>query len=192
MYDVIKGISNKSRSHTSKLLASSFFIALFLLILQISANTTDTNDGWILEGLVPSFLLLTLVYSIIVGFSSDLKLIAIISAIYLVAINMIPNLKYAFIYGYHDPLNHYGSIKETIALGNVSELGIYEEQYAATPGMHILVSELSIITGSSALTAMKLFLILRPLILPLAVYFVVKKLDVSNGLAKAIIAAVDL
>ncbi|MGD0494739.1 MAG: hypothetical protein ABSB28_01705 [Candidatus Bathyarchaeia archaeon] len=142
-----------------------------------------------MEGLVPYFILVTLTYSAIVSYSSNMKLIALISGFYLVALNVIPTLKYVFVYGYHDPLDHFGSIQQTIAAGHMSEVGVYSEQYGAAPGLHLLVSELSMVTGSNALFAFKLFLVVSPFILPLVVYLVMKRLDAPNGLVKAALFA---
>jgi len=178
--------------HKMKLLVFFFFAILVLLIGQVIANTKDINDTWILEGIFPLFLLFTLIYAIIVGFSSNTKFIAIFTSIYLVTVVLIPNLKYSFIYGYHDPLAHYGFIRDTISLGHVPDTGYYASQYGSTPGSHILVSTLSIVTGLDVVTSMKVFLVMSSFILPLVVYFVLKKLYIQAQLSKLIIIAVAI
>ena len=169
-----------------------FFICLALLIGKILTGIKDINDSWILEDVLPYFLLLALLYSTLVFFSSDLKLIAILTGIYLITINLIPNLKYVFIYGYNDPLIHYGSIQHTTLLGYASGIGAYATQYEAAPGMHILVSLLSTITGMNTLVAMKTFLVATPFAIPLAIYFVAKRISLPLGLAKATLAFVAI
>lgn len=166
-----------------------FFALLVLLIAQVLSNVKDVNDGWILDGLLWHFILLTVVYAVIVGFSKDVRLVAIITSIYLVVVNLIPNLKYIFPYGSADPLLHYGSIQGMVESGQVSGVGAYESQYAAAPGLHIVVTEIAIVTGLSALNAFKLYLIILPLTIPLAIYFVTTKIEISNVLAKAMIAS---
>lgn len=171
------------------LLLVAFFISLILLLVEIFLNMKDNTDSWILGGLFPYFALVTLIYSAIVSFSSSLKLTAFISGMYLTTLNLIPSLKYTFVYGYFDALNHFGSISQTIALGHVSEVGPYAIQYGATPGIHIFVSELSIVTGLDALSAFKFFLIFSPFIIPLVAYIVVERMEAPKGLSKAIIVS---
>jgi len=191
----VKGIfeNYKSSSQIGRFITSSrfirllllcFFTVLILLVSQVLLNTRDFNDEWILSGIFEYFLLLILVYSFIVSFSSNLKLITGVTSIFLVAINLIPNLKYVFIYGTFDPLAHYGFIQQMISSGHVPQVGVYKDLYGPTPGLHIFVSTLSMVSGFSVSMSMKAFLTIFPLILPLAVYLVAKRLNMPKGLSK--------
>jgi len=172
---------------SQRILISCFFIVLTLLIGQTIANVKDINDTWILADIFPLFLLLTIIYVATVSFSINLKVISILTSIYLVTLNLIPQLKYVFVYGFFDPLAHYQFIQELTRAGHVPDTGYYAAQYGGTPGSHIFVSELSIVTGLDPLVAFKFFLAVSPLIIPLAVYLVLKKLSMPIGLSKIIL-----
>jgi len=180
------------RSRAINVLVALFFASISLLIAQTISNIKDINDSWILEGLLPYFLLVVLFYSLLVAFAHGARLVALLSSVYLVVVNMIPNIKYVYLYGYSDPLLHYGSIEASIISGHASEVGAYTVQYSATPGMHLFVSELSVVTGLDALLAFKLFLVLSQLTVPLAVYLVMRRLKAPANLAKISIAAVAI
>lgn len=178
--------------HREKAMVTLFFAVVLALIVQVLLNVKDVSDGWILDGLLWHFVLLTLAYSLIVAFSRNIKLIAVITAVYLTALNLIPNLKYVFIYGYHDPLYHYGSIRATTMLGHVSGVGSYASQYEGTPGMHIFVSVLSVATGMNTTVAMKTFLAFAPFVIPLAMYLVMRRASFPSALAKATFASLAI
>lgn len=176
----------------SKTLLLCFFVALIWLVIQVLINVKDSNDEWILNGLFVYFFVFVAIYCATVSLSSSLKLIAVITAVFLVVINLIPNLKYVFIYGTYDPLAHYGFIEDTIKSGYVPDAGIYKDMYGPTPGLHIFVSTISIMTGLSVSASMKIFLTVSPLVLPLAVYIVVKRLNMPNELSKLVLVSTAL
>lgn len=170
-----------------KVLLLCFFLVLAYLIGEAIVNVKDINDTWILEGLVPPFVVLTLLYIMIVSFSADLKQISIFSSIFMSTLNLIPQLKYVFIYGYFDPLPHYQFIHELTRSGFIPNSGYYANQYGTTAGSHIFVSELSIITGLDTVAAYKFFLAASPFMIPLTVYLILRKISAPTGLSKIII-----
>lgn len=174
--------NNKMRAMTF-----CFVIVLILLIGQVFLNVKDVNDGWILEGVFPLFLLFVTLFTVIVSFSSNLKFVVIVTSIFQATLVLIPNLKYIFVYGYHDPLGHYGYIRNLINSGHVPESGFYASEYQYTPGSHIFVSAISLTTGLDAVAAMKVFLIASAFIIPFATYLVMKKLETPKKLFKIII-----
>lgn len=167
----------------------SFFAVLFVTLGQSVLNMKDTNDTWILEGILPFFLLLTFLFVLIAVYSSDVGLVTILTSVYIVAINLIPQLKYFFVYGTFDPLVHYQFIQDMVRLGFVPSTDFYSVQYASSAGSHILVSELSILPGFDVLIAYKLFLAISPCIIPLAIYVAYKRLNMSTDLAKIILVS---
>jgi len=166
-----------------KLLLFCFFATTVLLIVRTIENAKG-SDEWILEGLFPYFLLFALSYSVIVILSPSVGFTAIITSLYLMVINLIPNLKYDFIYGTYDPLGHYGFISEISRSGHIPLVGVYKDQYGSTPGVHIFSAILSQISGLSISIAMKLFLVVLPVTLPLLVYLLARKIDVSIELGR--------
>ena len=182
-----------SSSWKMKLLFSCFFAIMILLIINVFLDIKDFNDEWILAGsLHVYFLLFVLAYCVLVGFSSSLKSVTIATSVFLVVLNLIPNLKYVFIYGYHDPIGHHGFIQEMINSGHVPRIGVYSNYYGPAPGLHIFISALSQITGLNVSTSMKIFLVVFPSILPVAVYFVARRLNIPNGLAKMMVVCTSI
>lgn len=175
-----------------KFLTFCFFAILSFLILEVFLNVKDINDAWILDGLFPSFVLFVIAYIAVVSFSRNVKFVAIVASIFLAVINFIPTFKYVFIYGFKDPLNHYGFMKEIITSGHVPEIGFLKDQYGPTPGMHIFMSELSILSGLNGLISMKMFLIVFPFMIPLVVYLVTRKLNMPSSLAKLTIVSTTI
>jgi len=174
---------------THRMQAVIFCFVVLVLIIACFLNRRDINDEWILDGIFPIYLPFVMLFAVIVSFSSNIKFIAIITSISLATFVLIPSLKYVFIYGYHDPLGHYGFIRELINSGSIPESGFYASQYGSTPGSHIIVSTISLIAGLDAAAAMKVFLIISAFIIPLATYFVIKKLNMPKKLFKIIIIA---
>lgn len=160
-------------------------MTLALLILQTVVHSTDINDGWILDGILPYFLSFVLLYCSFVGFSQSLESITVATSIFLVTINLIPNLKYSFIYGNFDPLAHYGFVQALSASGRIPQSGMYGIQYGPTPGLSVSLSTLSIVLGVDTTIAMKLFLSFLPALMPLMLYVVVRKAAIEMTLAKA-------
>lgn len=175
------------KHYLQKLLVLSFCLAFLLLIAQTIGELKDINDTWILADILPTFILFTVIYVAIVSLSANLKMIAVVTSIYLGAVNLIPQLKYVFIYGYFDPLAHFGFIRGIVASGFVPQTGYYTSaQYGPTPGSQLSMATLSIVTGLNPIIAMKIFLSVGPFIIPLAVYLVLKKMDFPNDLSKVI------
>jgi hypothetical protein len=175
-----------------KCLLFFFLAAMVLLIISTIFSMRDFCDSWILEGIFPYYFLFVLAYSILVGFSNDLKLVTIVSSAFLVVINLIPSLKYSFIYGNYDPIGHYGFINEITKSGHVPNWGVYGKDYGSTPGLHTLVSAISILTGLDISASMKVFLVSAPIIIPMILYFVVRKPNMPRGLSKFIVISTVL
>lgn len=161
-----------------------FFIAFIMLIFQTLLHTTDTIDSWYLAGILWYFIPFILLFSLAVVFSFSVKYVTFLSSIFLTTIVLIPNLKYGFILGSGDSMLHYGCIKEAIIQGHTAPISIYATQYASTPGLHILIAILSIITNTNIVTSIKIFLTVSSALLPLITYLVVRNLDLPNDISK--------
>jgi hypothetical protein len=178
------------REHRTRILVLSFLATLFLLIFQTVLNTKDINDTWILEGILPLFMFFTILYVAIATLSRSLELVTAITSIYVGTMNLIPQLKYTFLYGFFDPLYHYQFIRELAFLGRIPPAaGSYTTQYGPTPGSQVTVAAWSVLSGMSPLMAYKAFLAVTPVLIPLAVYVVLKKTQAPVGLSKIIVAS---
>lgn len=176
-------------SNVLKLLLLFLFVISLLLVFNVAVNVRDSADGWILDGVIASFLLFAGIYSIIVGFSADLRLTTIVTSVFLMIVNLIPNLKYSFIYGINDPLGHYGVASEIIKSTHVPQTGIYGSEYGQAPDMHIFLSTLSIVSGFDVGVSIKVFLTVFPSILPIIVFLVTRKMNFPTSLSKLAIVS---
>lgn len=173
------------------------FFALYLLIAMFltylsAINATDSMDAWILDKLFVYYILFIIMYSIVVIFSPKLNLVIVCTLIFLLVVNMVPMLKYAFIYGYYDPLTHFGWIRETIKLGSVPQSGIYAKSYGECPGLSIIASIISIIINLDVCGSMKAFLAVSSLIFPLSIYIFIRRLNFPEKLSKAIMVSMTI
>ena len=182
---------NSHRRIPSKIGFALFFflVSCILLVGQTLLHVTSVTDGWILDGLFPYFILFVIAYALVVSLSADLRLTAIATSVFLVVFTSVPNLKYVFVYGFYDPVAHYGFIQRIISSGFVPTQGFYSDSYGPTPGLHILVSAISVATGLDVSTSMKTFLTALAAVPPLAVYFVAKKLEMPDDLKKIMIVS---
>jgi len=174
----------------SKLLFLCFLLAIVVLIVNAFLSVRDSNDEWILSGsLQICFIAFVLSYSLIAGSSVNLKAVTVATAVFLVIVNLIPSIKYVFIYGYHDPIGHYGLIKDMISLESIPVTGVYRNYYGFAPGIHLFVYSLARLTTLDVSTSMKVFMVPFPLVLPIAVYSVSRKLGTPPDLARMMIVS---
>jgi len=176
------------------LLLLAFSVLAILVVVQTLLSARDVVDEWILSGVWPVFIVFMLTYCVTVASLDNLKTVAIVTSVFLAICNLIPSLKYDFLYGFFDPLGHYAFLSEVIRTAHVPTIavGFYTSQYGSTPGMHLVVAGLSIVTGLDVVSAMKLFLILLPVPIPLAVYYVTRKVDIAPPLSKLCVVAVAI
>jgi len=158
----------------SRCFVAAYVLSAFILVLSATFSQREFQDSWVLEGLFIQTLLLCLTFLIVVvNVRSSTKLVLLIAS-FLVLLSAVPNLKYVQIYGAYDSIAHYGYANRIISSGHVPESGFYAKEYSGTPGMHILLVTIALITGSSTTLAIKLFLVVISSMSPFIVYFVTK------------------
>jgi len=151
-----------------------YILSGLILVLSASVIRREYQDSWILEGLFPQTLLFFLLFLIVaVNVRNNTNLVLLIAS-FLMLLSAIPSLKYIQIYGVYDSIAHYGYTNRLISSGYVPETGFYAKQYSGTPGMHIFLATITLITGLSTTLAIKLFLAVISSMIPLTVYFVTK------------------
>jgi len=156
----------------------------FILVLQAFLKSTDIIDEWYLAGIFEYFIPFIALFSLAIVFSPSLENATVLSSIFLAVISLLPNVKYPFILNPADSTMHYGCIRETIKQGKAVAVGIYQNQYKSTPGLHILVAVLSIMSNFSVNISIKTFLVVSSATYPLAIYFLVRKLSLPNIISK--------
>jgi len=130
-----------------------------ILMISIVFASTRAEDTWILENIVPAFI----VFSVLLGISvimGQSRVAELDAAIALGVLAIIPSLKYGFVYGNPDPMKHYGTAAVIAQTGSLATLAPYSETYAGTPLMHILPAITGLTAGLSidAVIVITLFL----------------------------------
>jgi hypothetical protein len=148
-----------------------FAVATAVLVAAVSFNVRDYQDSWILEDVTVVTIVYVFAFSVFASVCDDNRLLAIGCASFLIFLDAIPNLKYDLFYGAFDSVVHYGYIRNLVSIGHVPTTGFLAPSYVDFPGMHIFIGSLSIITGFSINTTMKLVASIIFGIIPLMTYF---------------------
>jgi len=165
--------SNMSRRGI-RFLVGLYLLFASVLVLSAAFSQRDYQDSWVLEGLFIQTLLLCLTFLIVVvNVRSSTKLVLLVAS-FLMLLSAVPNLKYTQITGVFDSIAHYGYANRLISLGHVPESGFYAREYSGTPGMHIFLATIALVTGLPTNLAIKLFLVVISSISPFIIYFITK------------------
>ncbi len=148
-----------------------YVLAAIALAFSAASSQIDYQDQWILEGVTIPVIAYVLVFSLLVVKIKDNRLVSVISSSFLVMLNAIPNLKYQLFTGTFDSAAHYGFINRLLNTGHVPTTGFYSDVYSQFPGMHIFVGTLSLVSGISTNTSIKVITSIIPGLFPLFVYF---------------------
>lgn len=161
------------------------FTALFLILSSIY-NRVEYQDSWSLEGLLPQTLLFTVAFVVYaVNIKKNSKLVILIST-YLLILSAVPNLKYLQVIGTFDSIAHMGYAERLASLGHVPTTGFYSKEYSGTPGLHIFLASLSLITGFSMTVTVKILLLILAFSIPLITYYFIRRVF-DNKISKFII-----
>ena len=151
------------------------FTALLLLFSTIY-HRTEIQDSWTLAGLLPQTLLFTLAFIVYaVNIKKNSKLVLLIST-YVMILSAIPNLKYyEQVSGVFDSIAHMGYAFRLASTGFVPVNGFYSNEYSGTPGMHIFLASLSLMTGFSMAITVKILLLILSFSIPLLTYYFINR-----------------
>ena len=149
-------------------------------IVEVLLNQRGYQDSWILQDIFVPTILYVLTFSVIAVLLDNNKLIALVCASFVILLNAIPNLKYELFYGAFDSVVHYGYIRNLVSLGHVPSTGFVAPFYQDFPGMHIFIGSLSITTGLSINTTIKLVTSIIFGIIPLMTYFATNRVFEPN------------
>jgi len=157
-----------------KFLYVLYIVFAFVLIFSAATLQRNYQDSWILEGLEFQLILVSVPFLLLaVSLKSNKKLVLVVAS-FLILLSIVPNLKYVQITGVFDSIAHYGYANRLISSGYVQETGFYSKEYSATPGLHIFLSSLTLITGLSLTNAIKLLLVTVSALPPFIMYLLLK------------------
>lgn len=172
-------------------LLALYVLSAFILVISAVISRREYQDSWILEDLFIQTLLLSFTFLIVaVSVRNNTKLVLLIAS-FLPLLNGIPSMKYVQIHGVYDSIAHYGYVNRLVSSGHVPETGFYANKYAGTPGMHIFLSTIELVTGMHTTLALKLFLAVISSISPFVIYFVTKNVF-SEGTRRFLLLALCL
>jgi len=137
---------------------------VWFLSAVISAQR-NYQDSWILESIFWPFVGFTIVFLLVLWLENDNRIVAILCALAVIVMLLIPSLKYKQLYGQAiDAVVHYQVTKNLIITGRVAS---QEHVYQAIAGMHSWLASLGLTSGLAAAEAIKIGFPLLGGILPL-------------------------
>jgi hypothetical protein len=143
--------------------------------VDIFLNQRNYQDSWILQDIFVPTILYVLTFSVVIVLLGNNKLIALVCTSFVILMTAIPNLKYGLFTNPFDSMAHYGYVRNLVSLGHVPSTGPTAPSYQDFPGMHILIGSLSIISGLSINTSIKVVTSTIPGMIPLIAYFATKR-----------------
>jgi len=173
----------RSYLHFQYILYSLFFISFSVLVFQTHAQSKEVIDEWFLAGIFVYFMIFTLAYCLAAVNSSSPEKLTVLSSFFLLAIVLIPNLKYDFVDAF-DPTAHYGSIKETINQGHVINVAPYENTYRYAVVSRILIASISLVSYLDVLMSVKLFMVISAALFPVFTFLVSKRLKTPKDISR--------
>ncbi len=170
------------------ILKNYVLIAFFILSAWSLIATARLNrfyqDSWILEDIEIYILGLILLYIFSTSRQTDLKKVSILTCWLSFLLFALPALKYTYPYlSTSDVSVHISLSKSLHSSGRL----ITNEGYGSTPGFHMLLAVLSILTGIEVENTAKILPGLLGSFVPLAFYMLCKRSCLSTGVSKWII-----
>jgi hypothetical protein len=163
--------------------AAFILVVLWAFILAMRLNVSY-QDRWILEDLELPMAALVLTYILNLLVSRDLRKDALLSAVMGSLLFVLPAMKYAYIYISTLDASVHFSLMRSLATTGFPE----QNYYQFTPGMHILIGSLAQLSGLDVSVWARLLPGLMGGLVPLSFYMLVKRLQFTYLLAKAIVA----
>jgi len=164
---------SKSRDHYLLVLYAVVAIIFFYVV---SLNQRNYQDVWILDGIAVPTVMFVCFSLIIKMLAHENRKVVIFAAFFLFSMSLIPGLKYQFFCGCYDPPRHFRFTDAMVSLGGVPETESYSETYGGNPGMHVLMSCVSIVSGISVNDVFKFVIPVLLGIVPFIIYFMTKDL----------------
>ena len=164
-----------SKSRDTYLLV--FYVAVAMSFFYVvSLNQRNYQDVWILDGIVVPTAIFVCFSLIVEMLVHENRKLVIFAALFLFAMSIIPGLKYQLFYGCFDTPGHFKFTKAMVSLGGVPETEFISESYEGNPGMHILMSCVSIVSGISVNDVFKFVIPAVLSIVPFLIYLITKDL----------------
>ena len=167
------------------------YIIVIMSFFSIVVLNRKSYDVWILDGIVVPTAMFIFFSLVAETFVQGNKKLTILVAFFLAAISLVPGLKYQFFYGCFDTPGHYRFTEVIVSSGNVPKTEFYSKSYGGTPGMHILLGCISIVSGISVNDIFKFVFPVVLSIIPFIIYFITKDL-LSDTIQKYTIMASSL
>lgn len=164
------------------LVATYFFLAVLL-------NRRGYGDGWILDGIVVPTVIFVFSSIVVEIYVKDIRKLVMVVAFFIVAINLVPGLKYSLFYGVYDAPAHYRFAEQIAVQGYVPKGEFYSGTYGGNPGMHILMASFSVVSGFPFDYVFKFFVPFLFGLTPFFTYLIARKILDDIALRYAIIAS---
>lgn len=171
-------IINENNKRSKILLINLFIFISFSLYL--STFNIVHQDRWILDGIFPQFMFVTILFFFSVMYLSDIQHIALLCSIFIVLLNLIPGLKYGYFLDTGDSTTHYMLAKHLLDYGYPIE----NSAYSAVPGFHIFLITFTLLSNNSLNFAFKYLLPMSSVFYPLIIYTIINRFETSYNVKK--------
>jgi uncharacterized membrane protein len=174
-YRKVPTFNSGSESRNTYLLVLYVAVAIIFFYI-VSLNQRNYQDVWILDGIVVPTVVFVSFSLVVETLVQENRKAVIFAAFFLFAMNLIPGIKYQSFYGVFDTPGHFKFTNAIVSSGRIPETEFYSKSYKGNPGMHILMSCVSIVSGIPVNDIFKFVIPALLSISPLIIYFVTKGL----------------
>jgi hypothetical protein len=153
---------------------------IWFLVFVFSARR-NYQDGWILEDIFWPFIGLLIVFLFVFASEDDDRFVAILCAMTVVVVALVPALKYVQPYGTSiDAVDHYLMIENLMRSGRSSQA----QTYSSIPAVHTWLASLALMGNLSAADVTKFGLPLMRGLNPLLIYWICRRVAMPSYLIK--------
>lgn len=189
-------LKSKKYGFTSSAATLVFIFYLILIVsflLIVMVNQRNYNDPWILDGILVPTLVFVFIFFIIQTFVKSNQKIALVTSLFLVALNLIAGFKYSLFYNPYDSTFHFRFASQLSILGRTADVPTAGAPsnvgyYSGDPGMHILWASLSVVSGISMNDIFRFVIPATYGLIPLIVFFLTKNI-LSRNVQKYVLVA---
>jgi len=190
----VKGRSYRTMPFGNTWGLTSYLVVIALFLWVVIGKQRNYNDPWILDGILIPTLTFVFIFFMVQSFVKGNRKIAVVTSLFLVALYLIPGLKYQLFYNPYDSTFHFRFASELLLFGNVASVRVAgtpgaTEYYIGDPGMHILISSLSTVSGIPINDIFRFVIPATFGLIPLIVFFLTRNVLSETVQKYAIVAS---
>lgn len=179
------GSTNQSVIHvrcSARIIIFAGAVGWFLTIVGL--HRRNWQDAWILDGVLLPTIAFIAVSFWVVASERDLRIVALICAVFVATVSLVPGLKYVQPYGVAiDSSVHFLTVQEMLVTGTIAE----RHTYASIAGMHGWLATIGLLGELAPDQLMQFVLPLMGALIPLLTYWICRRAAMPEALTKRIV-----